>query len=269
MGIKIPVDFSDVPDRGDIRVPEGDYVLKIVDVKRGESSNKKTPGLWVTFEIVSGPDASLNGKKIKDTHYLTKNALWTLRNMMEAMGYNVPAKEMKLDVDKMLMKRKVGAKVVDGEEYNNRIRSEIGDYIPVSAVNNNVSAKQAEDEDEEDGLDMFASDDEDDEDDDFPPQPEEDDDEDSEGLAFDDDEDDDDEDSDEEEVELSFDASDLEEAKGEDLKKYLTEAKEAGFEFDLGKKAKVADVREALLNLFEDSDDEEDEMEDFDLEDIE
>lgn len=275
MGVKIPLDFSNTPESGSVRVPEGDYLLKIKKAEKRESSQKKTPGLYITFEFASGPK-DIRGRKIQDRHWLTAESLWTLRNMLEAMGYNVPSSNMKLDVDKMLIGRTVGASVIDGDEYKGKIRSEIGDYLPKSAVDNKVSEstdvtedEDDEDEEDDDALGVFASDDDDEDeeegDEDADDLVNEDDDE-EESFAFEDDEDEEEE---EAEVEFSFGPSDIEEAKGPQLKEFMTEAKNAGFEFDLPKQAKVSQVREALLALFEnDGQEDEEEMEDFDLDDV-
>lgn len=288
MGVKIPVDFTGVEQKGSVRVKEGDYLAKIKKVEKTNAKSSGNPMLVMRFELVSGPKDA-QGKVLIDRHILTKDSLWTLRNMLEAMGYSVPARQMKLDTDKMLVGRKVGISVRDGDEYRGKISSDVVDYLPPSAVDNKVDTDdsndfESDDDDEDDALGVFAGDDDDEEDeDDFDLEEEDesdDDDEDDdseweEGDADDEEEDDEDEgDENEDEITLSFDSDDVDEAKGPDLKKYLKEAKEAGFEFDLGQKAKVEDVRSALAEIFieddEDEDEEDDdEMEDFDLEDIE
>lgn len=275
MGIKIPVDFSDVPERGSVRVPEGDYVLKVKGAKKEPAKSSGNPMLVLRFEFVSGP-SDVQGKGITDRHILVKDSLWTLRNMLEAMGYKVPAKSMKLDVDSMLIGKTVGATVIDGEEYKGRIKSEVADYLPVSAVGNKVSGEDAdslmEDESDDDGLGAFMDEDEswdsDDEDEsvDDSDESEDEDESDDEGFAFDDEDESDEE---EEEVVLSFGPDDIDDAKGADLKAYVKEAQEAGFDLSLGKKPKVAEVREALASLFVDEDDEEfEDMEEFSLDDV-
>lgn len=266
--MKVDLDFTNVKSSAKVRVPEGDYIVKVKKVEKGKSSKKGTPQLKITFLFLTG-GTGVEGKQISDFHYLTEGALWTLRNMLEAMGFNVPQGKMKFD-DKMVMGRKVGITVIDGEEYKGRISSEIADYVPADVVGNLTTAESSEDEeDEDDGF--LDADDEDEVDEDSEDEDESDDDEDSddEGFSFDDDEDEEDEDE-EEEVALSFDADDVTDAKAASLKAYVKEAQEAGFEFDLPSKPKAAQVREALLSIFADeAEDDDDEMEDFDLDDVE
>ena len=280
MPVSVPVDFTGVEARKSVKVPEGDYVAKLVKIEQTKAKSSGNPMLVCDFEFRSG-GKGVEGQKIRDRHILTKESLWTLRNMLECMGLKVPNGKMNLQ-EKQIKGRQVGLTIVDGEEYRGRIRSEIADYLPVEAVGQRVSGEDAEpdeddweddddleDEDVEDeDLGWEDEDEEDDEDED-----EDDEEEDDEPEWEDDDEDDDDDDEVEEgdeeteEVELSFDEDDVKNAKGPDLKGYITEAKEAGWEFDLPAKPKVADVREALLALFEDEDD--DELEGFDLDDVE
>lgn len=266
--MKVDLDFTNVKSSARIRVPEGDYVVKVKGVEKGKSSKKGTPQLKVDFMFLTGGQG-VEGKTISDRHYLTENALWTLRNMLEAMGYQVPQGKFKF-TDKMVVGRKVGITVIDGEEYQGRISSEVADYIPADVVGN-VTAAGADEDDDEDSDDGFLDDDEDSEDgfieDDEDSEDESDDeDSDDEGFSFDDDEDEDEE----EEVALSFDSDDVESAKAADLKAYVKEAQEAGFEFDLPAKPKAAQVREALLSIFTvEAEDDDDEMEDFDLDDVE
>lgn len=257
--MKVDLDFTNVKSSQKVRVPEGDYVVKCVKVAKGKSANKGTPQITTSFKFLSGDGAA--GKTIHDNHYLTENSLWTLRNMLEALGYNVPAGKMTFNSD-MVMNKKVGITVIDGEEYRGRISSEIADYIPANVVGNKTSS------DDSDGLDVFAPSDEDEEDDEQEDEFsfEDDEEEDDEEVDWDDEE----EDEEEEAIALSFDASDVESAKGSQLKEYYTEATEAGFELELPKKAKVSDVRAALTALFEEEEEEDDndDMEEFDLDDM-
>lgn len=284
MSIKIPLDFTGVEGRTTVRVSEGDYAAKIVEVKKTVSKSSGNPMLVITFEGLTG---ELKGRRIKDNHVLMQDNLWTLRNMLENIGYKVKPSKMTF-TDAMVMNKKVGLTLVDGDEYKGRIKSEVADYIPVSAVGNKVSPDEVEEDDPLAGLDdmddeegweeeeeteasgdgddggdttdtdlAFEGDDEDDEEDDKE--------EDDESFDFAEDEEEED---DEEEVELSFSLEDVSSGKSADLKGYLSEAIEAGWEFDLTDKPKVAEVREVLTSLFEDEEDDED-MEGFSLDDME
>lgn len=268
MGVTIPVDFTGVEQRGSTRVPEGDYVAKIRKVEKVNAKSSGNPMLVCRFELVSGP-SDVQGKQLVDRHVLTKDSLWTLRNMLEAIGYKVPASQMKLDVDKMLIGKTLGVTVVDGDEYKGKIRSEIADYLPASAVGNVTSGEDADIEEDEDDLGVFLSEDDEDEevDETQDEEPEEDDEEDEEGFAFPDDEGEEDE---EDEEELSFGPDDLGDATAKELQDYAKEAMAAGWELDLPKKPKKDDVLSALSAIFDEEDeDDEDEMEEFSLDDLE
>ena len=266
MPISIPVDFTGVETRSSVKVPEGDYTAKLVKMeKTNAKSGDKNPMLVVDFEFTSGGKGVV-GQRIRDRHILIKDSLWTLRNMLEAMGLKVPNGKMNIK-EGQLIGRAVGLTVIDGDEYKGKIRSEVGDYIPTDAVGNMATDTpvDAEDEDEDDEGFGFDEDEEDEDtdtedgDEEIEDEEEEDDEEEDDDFSFDEDED-------EEEVELTFSQEDVTNGKGPDLKGYLKEAMEAGFEFELPEKPKVAEVREALLSIFEGEDDEE--MEGFDLDDV-
>ena len=260
MPISIPVDFTGVETRSSVKVPEGDYTAKLVKMeKTNAKSGDKNPMLVVDFEFTSGGKGVV-GQRIRDRHILIKDSLWTLRNMLEAMGLKVPNGKMNLK-EGQVVGRSVGLTVVDGDEYKGRIRSEVADYIPVDAVGNIVQEDSSDDEE--------VWDDED-EPEDTPVEEEEDDEEEEEADSFDFDNEEDEEEEDEpedeeEEVELSFSQEDVSNAKGAELKTYLKEAMEAGFEFELSAQPKVAEVRDSLLALFPEDDDE---MEGFSLDDV-
>lgn len=263
MGIKIPVDFTGVEARATVRVVEGDYKAKVIDINKTKAKSSGNPMLVVTFELREGPDKEAKGKRIKDNHVMTKESLWTLRNMLEAMGFKVPSGPMKLDTNS-IKGRAVGVTIVDGDEYKGRIKSEIADYISPSLVGKKVTAEESDDlldEDDDDEADDWEDEDESDDSDDS------DDDSDDSDDEEDEEESDDSDDEDEDEVELTFGPSEIEEAKVPELKSYLKEAMDAGFEFKLSDKPKKSEVVEALLTLFEDEDDD-DEMDEFDLDDV-
>lgn len=264
MPISIPVDFSGVEARTTVRVPEGDYTAKLVKIqKTNAKTGDKNPMLVVDFEFTSG-GKGVQGQRIRDRHILIKDSLWTLRNMLEAMGLKVPNGKMNIK-EGQLVGRTVGLTVIDGDEYKGKIKSEVGDYIPADAVGNIVQEDSSDDEeewDDEDEPEETLTEVEDDE-----TEEEEDDEEEADSFDFDDEEDEEEEDEPEEEeveVELSFSQEEVSNAKGVELKTYLKEAMEAGFEFELSDKPKVAEVRDALLALFDDDD----EMEGFDLDDV-
>ena len=270
MAINIPVDFTGVEARASVHVPEGDYLAKIVKLEQKPSSQKKTPGLYVTFEGQSG---LLKGKRLQDRHWLTKDSLWTLRNMLEAIGYKVPAGQMNLK-ESMLKGKVVGVTIIDGEEYKGRVRSEIADYLPAEVVGQMTSGDDdilgdEGEEEEDDGLGALGTDEDEEEDEteligkvedeETEDEPEEED-----NFSFGDE--DEEEETEEEETPLSFTRTDVETAKGKELMPFVKEAQDAGWDLDLGKGAKVSAVKEALFAVLPEEDEEE--MEEFSLDDV-
>jgi hypothetical protein len=129
---KVSVDFSTVEDGGRIRVPEDDYVLKIIDSKLKDSQAGNSMIVW-TFEFTEG---KYEGRTINSNSVLTPKSLWNLKKLLEAAGGNVPRKLVKLDTSKYHGKL-VGATIGDNEyerDGKTRISSEIRDFIDPDAV---------------------------------------------------------------------------------------------------------------------------------------
>lgn len=153
---KLVADFEGVESGGGggARVPEDDYRVKVVEAKVGESKSSGNPMIIWTFEIAKGKH---KGKKLKkDYSTLTKESLWKLLSILEALGFNVPKK--KVDLTPILKKAKgkeCGVTVIDGE-YEGKMQSRIADYMDLDTL------ESTEDEDTDDEDDEDESDDEDD-----------------------------------------------------------------------------------------------------------
>ena len=138
------VDFEGVESGGGrVRVPEGDYKIKLVDVKVGTAkSSGKTMLIW-EFEIAEG---KYKGKKFKDYTTLNVEARWKLKKVLEAFGIDVP--QSKLDLAPLLKKLKgkvTGATITD-EEYEGKMSSKITDYLDPDALNEDDDDEGDEDE---------------------------------------------------------------------------------------------------------------------------
>lgn len=142
----IRVDFSKVKDGGRVRVPEGDYVVKVKAVKQ-DTSQSGNPMLVWTF---TGVDGKLKGRDIIDRTTLTEKSLWKLRDLLEAMGVKVPKRVVDIPVKKLIGKE-LGVTLFD-DEYENRISSKVGDYISPEAVGDEPDDEEDVDEPESDGL---------------------------------------------------------------------------------------------------------------------
>jgi hypothetical protein len=148
---------------GGARVPEDDYRVKVTGVKAGESKSSGNPMLTWEFTISKG---KYKGKKLKDYTTLTKDSLWKLMGLLEALGVEVP--QGKLDLAKILKKllgKEFGITVID-EEYEKdgktKMSSKISDYLTLEDL------EKAQDEDDDDESNDEDDDDTDDDEDEEP-----------------------------------------------------------------------------------------------------
>ena len=220
-GIKLNFDGVET---GYKAVPEGTYEVRVKEIEAG-TSQANAPKLDFKFEIISGKN---KGSLLFYTCSLQPQALFKLKVVLEALGYEIPEGNFNLDIDE-LIDLECSVEVAH-ETYEGKKRARIVEFI---------TSDDDSDEDDDDSEDDGDSEDEDDEDTD-------DEDEDDE------DEEDDDEDEDEDEDdEVDYDSLSLKELKAL--------AKEKGIKVD--KKAKKDDII-ALLQDDDEEDDEEDEEDD-------
>jgi hypothetical protein len=139
----LSVDFSGVESSGRVRVPEDDYRVRVDAVKQQESKAGNQMLVW-DFEITKGKFA---GKKLRDRTVLTKESLWKLKQVLEAMGVSVPSKKVALNITKYIG-MELGVTVVD-DEYEGRINSKVADYVSLDVLDNVPDGDEDEDEDED------------------------------------------------------------------------------------------------------------------------
>ena len=86
------IDFSDTETQA--QLPEGDYLMEVdeVEVKTSEKSGEDY--LSFTFKVAEG---SYSGKKVYHNCSLQPQALFNLRGVLEALGFDVPQGAMDLD----------------------------------------------------------------------------------------------------------------------------------------------------------------------------
>lgn len=148
---------------GRVRIPEGDYIVKILDhdyQREDGDSDGKIMGIRWTCQIVQGKH---KGKRLKGYTSLKPEALWSLRNLINAaLGKNVAGKALKLDPTKLYGKI-VGAAVEDNEytkDGTKKITSQINTFFPKD------EAEGPDEEEEEDDDEVEEEDDEEEESDD-------------------------------------------------------------------------------------------------------
>ena len=237
-GIKLNFDGVET---GYKAVPEGTYEVRVKEIEAG-TSQANAPKLDFKFEIISGKN---KGSLLFYTCSLQPQALFKLKVVLEALGYEIPEGNFNLDIDE-LIDLECSVEVAH-ETYEGKKRARIVEFIT-------SDEDDSEDEDDDDSEDEDDDDSEEDEDEEDDEDEDEEDDEDEEEDDDEDEEEDDDEDEDEdedEEDEVDYDSLSLKELKAL--------AKEKGIKFD--KKAKKDDII-ALLQEEDDEDDEEDEEED-------
>ena len=93
----IAVDFSDTETQAALE--EGDYLLKVDDVEKKQSDNSGADYLAITFKVDEGP---FEGKKVYHNCSLQPQALFNLRGVLEALGFEVPTGVMELDPADMI-----------------------------------------------------------------------------------------------------------------------------------------------------------------------
>lgn len=223
-GIKLNFDGVET---GYKAVPEGTYEVRVKEVEAG-TSQANAPKLDFKFEIISGKN---KGSLLFYTCSLQPQALFKLKVVLEALGYEIPEGNFNLDIDE-LIDLECSVEVAH-ETYEGKKRARIVEFI---------TSDDSDDDDEDDSDDEEDTDEDEEEDEDTDDEDDEDEDDDEE----EDDEDDEDED---EEDEVDYDSLSLKELKAL--------AKEKGIKVD--KKAKKDDI---IALLQEEDDDDEDDEED-------
>lgn len=121
------VDFSNYKDRSSARLPEGEYLVRVVDAEVTETK-KGDPMVNVFLTVAGGPYAD---SPIIDRLTITEKALWRVANAFRALGFKVEKRNMNFPI-KAMIGRTMVIKVSDGDEYNGEVRSEIRSYAPAA-----------------------------------------------------------------------------------------------------------------------------------------
>lgn len=132
-----------------VHVPEGDYALKVTKVQSKVGKDSGAPYLLFSLKITAG-NAKGIGKVIPHTCSLTKTSLWNLRNLLEAAGKQIPAKAIKIDLDKLANLTMAGT-VID-DEYEGKKKSVVTAFFPLSELATTADKKEDDSEDASDGT---------------------------------------------------------------------------------------------------------------------
>lgn len=126
---KLTVDFTNVGDRQEggkaAHVPEGDYLLKVkgvtLETKKGDESSKY---LRWRFTIHK-PSGYENAGVIYHNTTLQADKLWSLRNVLEDLGINVPKKAVGLPLAEIGKSGRILGATLEDDEYNGKVKSQI------------------------------------------------------------------------------------------------------------------------------------------------
>jgi hypothetical protein len=129
----ISVDFKGVETR--IRVDEGEHQMAVAEVTR-EKGDKADYLSW-KFKVTEG---DCEGGVVYTNTSLSKQSLWNLKGLLEALGVEVPDDEMDLDLSEYVDLEMIG--VVAMEDYEGKPRPKLVDYAPLKK-----SKKKDKDED--------------------------------------------------------------------------------------------------------------------------
>jgi hypothetical protein len=138
------LDFSNVKESSGINpkhVEDGDYLAKVVEVRDDPAKDGEAMWLFI-FKLADNTTATY-------PYYckLVDNQLWKLRNLFIAAGVDLPKRAVKIDPNKVVGKD-VGL-VLEGEEYEGKMKSVISAIIPKSDLAEYAAGADEDDEDED------------------------------------------------------------------------------------------------------------------------
>lgn len=136
----LTVDFTDAEERGSYSIPEGTYVFVVKEVSEEVGQDSGAPYLKWVVSVASGPH---KGTVLYENTSLKPKALWKLRDLLQAMGEQVPKGKMELSPLSQFVGSKFSASVAD-EEYDGKVRSRILEYVG--------AAEEAGDKEEVEGI---------------------------------------------------------------------------------------------------------------------
>lgn len=135
----IAVDFSDTESQ--VTLPEGDYLLEVEDVEQKTSDNSGADYLAITFKVAEG---QFKGKKVWHNCSLQPQALFNLRGVLEALGFEVPQGPMELDPAD-LIGEKCGAAVAH-EVYEGKKKARAVEFFSPDELDGDAEDEEDEEE---------------------------------------------------------------------------------------------------------------------------
>jgi len=140
------LDFSNVKESSGINPKhkeDGEYLGTVVEVR--DDPAKDGEAMWLFLVKLEDDKTASYPFYCK----LVDNQLWKLRNLFLAAGVPIPKKAVKIDPNKVVGKQ-VGV-ILEGEEYEGKMKSVISGLIPVNELSDyDGAATESDDDDEED-----------------------------------------------------------------------------------------------------------------------
>lgn len=116
------------------RFPEGTYEAKVAACVPGESKRSDDPLINWKFEITEGPYA---GKSINHKTSLGEKSLWKLKQLLEALNYDIPEDDFELDPEEVI-DMELAIQIADRSYENDKGQevtlSDITGYAPAGAA---------------------------------------------------------------------------------------------------------------------------------------
>lgn len=117
------LDLTNYVDRQGAKVPEGDYLVRLVDAEYGTAQSSGNPKVDAYLEILDGDQ---KGQTLRDTLSLSPAARFKIVNLLNGMG--LPTPRQKFTVNLNQWKGKIMEVTVKDREYNGNTYSNIAQY---------------------------------------------------------------------------------------------------------------------------------------------
>ena len=148
----VNVDFTGTESR--VLLPAGEYELKVsaITIETGKES-KEDYLAWV-FKTFNVDEDRYNNQPLYFNTSLQTHALWSLRNLLEAMDVEIPEGAMDLVFEDLLDLEILG--VVEQRTFDGKLKSDLVDFLPMDAGSGDEKVDVVEGEGEGGELELIA-----------------------------------------------------------------------------------------------------------------
>ena len=119
----VEVDFTNVSTKSGLHIAEGEYGMKVLSADLGVSGAGNNQIEWV----FKGIDGDAKNKTFYFYTPLVQQALWKLRQTLEALGVDTPDSVTDIDLDELVGLECTG--IVEDDEYQGQTRSKLVSLI--------------------------------------------------------------------------------------------------------------------------------------------